>query len=481
MSISYAQSVRNAIDPSDPRRSVHAVKQTVINELRETDSRVSVKSTEYFNHAFAPDLVLRWPQDSGTRRVFLRTDPDPVYLAQDLDIAGSPDAIFFSLAPSERATHPQAGDPLHSAALASGALLTDAEGLQEFIEYRREAPVVGLASSAILQGGRGLVQRQEAFEVSREISDGFAAAQVLDAPRTRSATQVIGEIFDEVRRDRLTRFLHAVWVGSGGDAANFPADTDVAGPLDDEALAFLLDLDEITDDTFWRRIGRGISLERLSSLVINQPSSNLQRLVSNNLDVLHAKLCRIVLSQPQLWDEQAGLRWAIDRGMLALQGDRFTAFLAGRREDLNVRAEDVDGISVSELVERAVRHRISVAQLELSTSRRTLTYGSDRVEDVAHDEELSDFADVLGPTARVNAAIASLPGARNLRCEFNSLTGHGRTAAKFPILELLYTALALMVNLTEEEWDEISAFLSLRSLSHLEHSATLFDSEDLRE
>ncbi|WP_143645227.1 hypothetical protein [Streptomyces antioxidans] len=471
--------MRNAIDPMDPLRSVHALKQTVINELKETDSRVSIKSTDYFNHTFAPDLVLRWPHDSNVRRLFLRTDPDPIYLAQDMGIAGAPDSIFFSLSSGERPGEVGSDESLHAAALEAGALLTDADGLQEFIESRRETPVVSLASSAILQGGRGLIKRPEAVAVSRGVSDGFSAAQELDVSRTRSATRVINEVFDGVRSSRLTRFLQAVWVGSGGDAATFPAPADVAGPLDDEALSFLLDLEEITDDSFWRRIGRGITLDRLAGLTINQPSRNLQRLVTNNLDVLQAKICRIALLQPQLWRDESPLQWAVDREMLALQSDRFAAFLAGRREDLNARPEDLDGISVNDVVKRAVRHRIAVSELELSTVRRTLTYGSDRVEDVTRDEELADFAEVLGPSVRVNAAIASIARGRNLRCDFTSLTGQGRTAAKFPISELLYAALGLMMELTEEEERQLSVLLSGGATTDSDDEYSLFGPDDI--
>ncbi|MTE19654.1 hypothetical protein F0L17_11045 [Streptomyces sp. TRM43335] len=382
---------------------------------------------------------------------------------EDLEIAGGSKSIFFSLVTPRRQTKPVIDERLNSAARDTNSLITDADGLEEFINCRREYPVVSLASSAILQGGRGVVRQSEANAVSNGISDGFSAAQELDASRTQSATRVIGDVFDDLRSARLTRFLHAVWVGSGGDASAFPAIGDVTGPLDDEALSFLLNLEEIIDDVFWRRIGRSISLERVSGLSIDQPSPNLQRLVANNLDVLFARFCRIVSAQPQLWDALEGsfpIQWVIDRGMLGLQGERFTAFLASKREDLNVPAEDFDGISIDELVSRSIKHRIPISELELSTDRRTLTYGSEHVEDVSGDAELMNFAEVLGASARVNSAIASIAGARNLRCDFRSLTAHGRTAARFPISEILRAALLLLFDLREDEARKISVLLS---------------------
>ncbi|WP_301129715.1 hypothetical protein [Streptomyces cacaoi] len=476
---SYAQSVRSAFDQSNPLGSVEAVKQTVINELRETDSRVAVKSTEYFNHSYAPDLILRWPQEEATRHLFLRTDPNPSYLAEDLEIARGSNSIFFALASPERRTELENNDTLRSAAHETSSLVTDADGLEEFIDRRREAPVVSLASSAILQGGRGVVQRSEALAVSQGISDGFSAAQVLDVPRTRSAARIVGEVFDEVRSARLTRFLHAVWVGSGGDAASFPAPGDVVGPLDDEALSFLLDLEEIIDDQFWRRIGRSLTLERLGGLTIQQPSPNLQRLVNNNLDVLFAKICRIVSSQSALWEDIPSLGWSIDRGMLSLQGEQFTAFLAAKKEDLNVSAEDADGISIDQLISRAIKRKISIAELELATTRRTLTYGSDRVEDVTRDAELANFADVLGSSTRVSSAIASISGARNLRCDFKALTAQGRTAARFPVAEILYAAIGLLLDLRESEAERLDAFFARSAAVQHEESGTLFDLEEI--
>jgi hypothetical protein len=55
----YAGAIADALNLSEPRQAVESVKQIVIREISELDRGAVVKSTDYFNHTFAPDLVLK--------------------------------------------------------------------------------------------------------------------------------------------------------------------------------------------------------------------------------------------------------------------------------------------------------------------------------------------------------------------------------------------------------------------------------------
>jgi len=80
----YDAEILAALDIENPRNSVATVKSVVISQFEALDTRVKIKSTDYFNHTFAPDLVLSWPWDRMPERY--------VYLRFNDDLATSPTA-----------------------------------------------------------------------------------------------------------------------------------------------------------------------------------------------------------------------------------------------------------------------------------------------------------------------------------------------------------------------------------------------------
>lgn len=464
MATTYSGAIAEAFDRDDPRSSVDSIKATIINEIHETDSRVSIKKTEYFNHTYVPDLVLNWPDEKIDRFLYLRTDPSPEYIAEDVEVAQAHHPIFFALSPlireRQREFGVQLGD-LDTSMNKSGSLVTDVTALEELIERRKSTAVVGLVSSAVLQGGRGVVGRDAAATVASLVSEGFNGAKRLDRESTGAAVGAILSTFDRVRSSRLTRFLNAVWVGSGGDASRFPASTDFSMFLDDAALQFLLDLEEIADDDFWYRIGRDLTVERISRLEIpSQPSTNLQRLIQNSLDILLARTCRVVKGQSQLFAQARSPAWVIEGGMLALRMEGLTAYLANRQEDLRVVLEESDGISISELRTRAMRFGIRVGQLQLATSRRNMSYGSSELEDITDDQELEELSRVLGPEVEVTRATAFIAGRRQLHFDFATRTASGRTASRFPCSDLLRAGISILSDLTSSEIETLKEITS---------------------
>src|SRR4051812_28082092 len=83
---------------SDPEANVAAIKTAVANYLSEADPGSRIRTTEYFNHTFSPDLILSWGDDSaGTRRVFIRTDARESSLREDLDWVPADAPLFLPL------------------------------------------------------------------------------------------------------------------------------------------------------------------------------------------------------------------------------------------------------------------------------------------------------------------------------------------------------------------------------------------------
>lgn len=448
----FSSALHAAFEAPDPREAVNRIKNVVAHELAQTDTRATVKKTDFFNHSFAPDLILSWPNERE-RFVFLKSDTRPDVLRDDVEAIRKHDPIVFALDPVDE--NPLATDERGEVPM-DDTLLADSRGMEVLIQSRYSEPVVGLASSAVLQGGRGLLTGREAEVMASSVAAGFNGAQQLDSGATAAAVAQISGHFDKRRTSRLLRFLGAVWVGSGGTASNFPGEQDVTGDLDGTALEFLLELPPIDDYEFWRRIGRPLTLDSISRLRLEADTENLQYLVGGNLDVLHARACRIIERQRELGeDDNPAFRWTLEREMLCLRGPRFITYFAGKVDELNVEAQEGDGITLQELLRRSEQRRVPIRELELATPTRTVSYATVNRDDVSHDAELLRLSKTFSSTAYVQTAVASLFGSRPLVCDFPSRTGKGRTAAKFPLGTLAPIALSLLTSLTPEERQEL--------------------------
>lgn len=64
MSGEFSAALRHALDFDTPDRRIDSLKTSVSNFLRSGDPSARVRKTEYFNHTFAPDLVLTWPDEN---------------------------------------------------------------------------------------------------------------------------------------------------------------------------------------------------------------------------------------------------------------------------------------------------------------------------------------------------------------------------------------------------------------------------------
>jgi hypothetical protein len=201
----YAAALDSAYNKRDPVAVIHAVKQIIINHVREVDERVSIRTTDFFSHSFAPDLVLEWEQGKVVRPLQLRSSAP----------------IFFSLeATAYRRARTERGQAM---AREANTLVTDAAGISEIVERKRRSRVVEIAAPAILQGGRGILDEDRAVTVSSGLARGFLAASNLAADETHQAVGLIDSSFSRQHSSRLVEFLRAVWLGAGGQASAFPA------------------------------------------------------------------------------------------------------------------------------------------------------------------------------------------------------------------------------------------------------------------
>lgn len=446
----YSAALDAAYRWESPPDVIYAVKQAIINQLRELDPRVQARTTDFFSHSFAPDMILTWGRDGNVERpLFVRQDVEDAQLSDDLLIMQRERPIIFGLEPAflRRERLQEAG----ATARETSTLITDASGIGQISERKSGSRVVSIAAPALLQGGRGVLDRQVADEVSTGLTRGFVAAGSLAVTETRDTVQLIEHTFQPAAADRMVEFLRAVWIGAGGSVSNFPGQTSsLHHGLTDEALQFLLDFEQNDSLEFWRRIGAGVTLDRLVSLEL-EPSRNFDSLLVANLDKITAKACGVSVGEQE--------EIAAEAPNEAIDGwHRLGDALAFRVEDVLIRLADTrdavvstntpnDGLALPELLERAASVGLPFQSIELFTAARKIEYGvSDNAtgQNVVNDAQLQEMAAGLGSTGLVRRGVASVPDAAALVVDFAEGVASGRTAAKYTVAALLQFAVPLL-------------------------------------
>ncbi|MFF5663693.1 hypothetical protein ACFY7F_12830 [Streptomyces griseofuscus] len=435
----------------DPARNVESIKNAVISNIRASDAAVEIESTDYFNHTYAPDLVLRWDKGKEERQVYLRTSGNPQYLREDVAVVSERKPILMPLAPLR---DPDQVVELEIESARSSTLVADPASLYAFSAERHERPVLGLLSRAVLQGGRGLVDEARARTTSDAVGMGFVAAQQAEVESTRGAVVAAESLLDPAHAGQLTRLLHAVWLGSGAPATSFPGATGVTAELDAVGLKLLLDIAVTDDEEFWQRIGAGITLERVCEIEGGLESENLQRLIKSNLDHFRAKSCRIS-DVPVQADYGSAPRWFVHSGILGYTTDRYRAlFSTGPVSSMDFMGYIEDGtVELGELLDRVSEAGIGISELVLeSATGGRIDYRAPQNSDISRDDLLHDLSSALGNRSSVVSVVVPTGGGnRHLACDLTKRAATGRTVAKFYLSELVQNAVPVLRSLRPSE------------------------------
>lgn len=443
----FQHAIAAAGEQRDAMDRVTAIKRAVTSEIRAADPSVSVTFTEYFNHSFAPDMVLRWPTENRERLLFVRPNSSERWLLSGLSFVSPHRPLVFTL--GELAPEDESRSVLQEEAQATDTWITDPSGIAAISSVRAREPSLGLLSQALIRGGRGVGGGEEITDLTEKTRAGFVASSQLSEPPTRLAVRAIENNLDAEQSGRLTRVLRAVWEGHGGASSRFPKAQSV-GHLTDDDLSYLLTaMNEATAD-FWRRIGRTLTTAQLGRVRVEDPSANLQALVLANLEHLQARGVRVIDEPFRLGESDQIPRWVVAKGCLALRGLNWTAYLAARRAEEMPPADEIRAPDLSTLKRRAAESSAPITQIQFEQEDRAVTYESKDGTDVLDDPGLLRLAADLKITG-IEKAVAALEGDRNIGIDFGQKTAIGPTSAVFPLSSLMRTVLPLVSDLEDEE------------------------------
>jgi hypothetical protein len=439
-------------DPS-PSESILRVKDAVAKELTALDSTARVKRTDYFNHTFAPDFIMTWP-DASSRRVYLRMAYDLEALVDDVALIDSTDPLILGLTSVESV---EAKPHVDRVIADSDAMFTEPAALEKLIDRKKNDSTANMLSNALAQGGRGSFVGDEAVDLADVVQRGFKSAADVD---TEGTAEAIGTISDRLRGQqawRMNRVLQAVWEGSEGSLSTFPGKADVSGRLNTESLSYLVKYMRTDDRDFWRRVGRGLTLADLESLDFAAAPANIERLIQANLDVISAR-ATVVKPDPLGLDEAVAgtrFRWSKRGRHITFEAPKLFAMIGSAKTDLNdVDEEKAEAVSVYAFIERA--RSTDLVEVSIHSGPDHISVKND--EGAISTERLRGVSATFGGSAEVAQAIVGSRTGR-VTVDLPHRSGTGKTQSRVRMADLLATTIPLVVDVPDDVRAGIEEFL----------------------
>lgn len=474
-SVSSAPTINERID---------IVKHAVARQIETLTHRSEVRFTDYFNHTYTPDMIIRDRAGRWSRELFIRLSSSPDQLIALLPRTAAPRPM---IVPVEAFDPDSQRSPswteLGDAATDTGSWVADTAALSRLAVAAADDPVNDLLGQSLVRGGQGLDSAATMTTKTGHVRSGFDAAKHADATGTAVALTTLAESLDDTERDRLTRVLRAVWLGSQGSAAAFPSAATL-GAMTTEDLDYLIASLSDSDEDFWRTIGRGLHAVQLTEL--SRPSvesPHFQSVVAGALPWLRTKAMYARVGDPNVLGERDHVRWTVQSGCLAVHGPHWTCYLASSRKDeLPIpnapRPPDLDeaprhpGIPWSEAI-----RRLGSANAQLLTAGWVNEQWVHTVTPRHQDAAKAISADEIGAnprTDRVTELTVKGEGVPTVTINFDEATASGATTTKFDTAPLLRLAIPMLIPLTAAEDSEV------RDLLHTEGVGIVDGGEQLQ-
>lgn len=445
--------------------TISSIKDGIADRFRAADSKVEVHSTEYFNNTYSPDLVLSWPDSKEKRLVYLRANSNPLYLQEDIGLLGNDDhSILMPLAASHAPDRLQTQSEVDLQAISSKnrVLVANADSLQVLAPGANKSPYIGLVSRAVLQGGKGIIRKPRAATITETVTEAFANASIASPEHIEEAVSEAALALDTPRSNAINSLMQALWIAAGEPVDTFPVAVASLPSIDSSSLSFLLEMDELDDDTFWHRLGEDIDIESIIASGVTGSPANLQRLMKANASRLRARVCRVIDTE----EEIEGNSWFLGAGGLGLRvADFSTVFTNSRIADL-----ETEGVNsrqtVASISSRAKKADVKILALSIAAQESRVDYTGMGEANISADTRLSNVASALGKSAEVVSVTAAVGASnRKLMCDLTSSTGHGASNAKYYLSEMALTAMPLFVDLTGPQLEVLKTVVGFEDVA----------------
>jgi len=458
--------IQTALEQRDWDVAVEGVRNAVIGEVKRLAPSVEVRYTDYFNHSFAPDLVLEWPdeEDDGarpTRHVYLRFEVTHDAFVEDIKHLRDGAPLFLGLRPQDQEGPFQYR--LEDADPAERCLVTLADALDEWTPDEPRATDQTLATSALVQGGKGLVDHGTAADVGVAMTEGLSALfSGTDAEKVERALDAVEHLLPRDFGERLERQFWFFWLGSGGRPSDFRRRNFGLGSFEDDELRnllrYVLAAQPLGDADYWRQLGMHLSAHRLGELLEHaEPSPNLDALVRANLAgwTVKGAGARPHPTVPLVHD----LTWKVDQSMLALDVGDLVIYFTDDRRHYNNWPDDGRRPAWRELRPKLADH--NVAQVEVITPENEVVIRRRAGQTLRADSaDLERFASGTSAHDALRAVAVVVPGtATEARVDFGRRVVDAGES-NVPLRTLAMLATRYLSGISEERLHDVEQFLN---------------------
>ncbi|SEC64430.1 hypothetical protein [Streptomyces sp. PAN_FS17] len=453
--------IQDALHQSSPEAAMRDVKHAVARELQSLDPKTEIKATDYFNHTFIPDFVLTWEAGGQrpTRDIYLRFSLDTPLIQRDLKSLHEESPAFIAIAGGVRS-------PSDSESVAreyDDCLLSSTSALESISMQNSRTPVTQMLKASLLQGGKGYLVGDSAKQVRRAVSHADGALSRLDGPEVEASVKALNDHLSPAFSSRIERVMQVMWVSQGGAAERFPGTRDTVAALSTaeltQILPFLLSLEDVVNNDFWRNLGENLELGHLQSLEHWRASKNLDLLVNANLDRIKARGAAVDSLQPDLFDDLDGPPYweVVDSNLHLRCGDVDFKFVDDRRK-ISHRTEQGIAPRWFEIERRLDRYGIEGIEFTSPGSKARIR--SSTAEGLRSSTDMHALSEALGELARVMAVELRWPKSRhNIEIDFDRSAVESVGSALSPHI-LAYLGLDLLNQASSTTLREFQRFVT---------------------
>lgn len=270
--MTLVEALRDALHVPHPHESQAKVHEIVARQLHEMSPRARIGSTGYFNHSWAPDLIVSG-RHGDDRPVFLRFGVRDESFADDLSYLGSEGPMFLDLDAvladrSEGSAQPSSDVAGMLAESDAAVLVTEIEALDKFETCIKADHDFRDATSQVVFGGKGLVEKSDAETISEGWKQAIGAVETASTESLRSALNQVSAFLTRIARLEFEGTFRSRWVAAGQAIEEFPGHEE--WQLDDRApweiaelVASLIESGATVRSDQWSAMAKAISASDL--------------------------------------------------------------------------------------------------------------------------------------------------------------------------------------------------------------------------
>lgn len=479
----FRSAISAAMNSNHADDVIEGVKSAVISEFERLDPSVVIRSTDYFNHSFAPDLVLKW----GTkeyREVYLRYNLRSTSAGRDVELLSTGAPVLFSLDSGSDDDDDDVTTELSEEVRRSpGTLVTNAPALESIVDEVPSAsriqesaneqrppenhPLFTLFKKNIVRGGRGLVVENTA---SRFRPPPSGATDETEINYAANFADMADEVLREDAALQVRRASDLIRVALTGDIGllelQAPESMDIteldvpSGRLtQDEIRAlipYLLRKSRASiDSRFWSHIGSMITLRQLEEMAGILDGADISDFVRANMANWRARRSALVINSDSIEaDAPVTPAWTFRSKMVCATAGSWTAFFAWDKRKGGSSREDsllADWDSV-----RPSLSSLSLSGIELQ--------GVVRAVKLTADENFNLLADATQIQSSINDEFrvrsvdirTSVDDSSDIHLDFSTMTGAGRDVPLSDLAVSTFSVLGHRFPLLDSEFEVVA-------------------------